>query len=226
MRQNLIQSGERKADGSFIISGDWYRGFIPPNVYFDPDVYLDTSYGFDLFQSESENGMVMGRASASYDLSAFVTSKTGRIEVGTFSILHGTTLISTEHISIGNFVMLSWGSVVCDNFLSSEMTANDRGKIMELTAKSGLREMPFSASSPVHIEDNVWIGFDAVVLPGTRIGRGSVIGSKTVVSGNIPPYSVVVGHPWRIIRQLEPSDVRHPIDPDEMLREIHQKKNS
>ena len=77
---------------------------------------------------------------------------------------------------------------------------------MKLCATSPLRELPFSNSSPVHIEDNVWVGFDAIILPGTTIGRGSVIGSKSVVSGIIPEYSVVVGNPAKVIRQLEPTD--------------------
>ena len=66
--------------------------------------------------------------------------------------------------------------------------------------------MPFSGSSAIIIEDNVWIGFDAIVKPGTTIGRGSVIGSKSVVSGDIPPYSVVVGNPGRIVKMLKPTD--------------------
>lgn len=42
------------------------------------------------------------------------------------------------------------------------------------------------------VEDDVWIGYDSIVLAGARIGKGSVIGARSVVTGIIPPYSVYV----------------------------------
>lgn len=213
MRKNLKQSGELNAEGAFFLANDWYDGVIPSNVSFGQDVYIDSSYGFIMFHNEEESALVMGKASACYDQAMFVTSRRGKINIGEFSILNGTTLICSNHISIGNFVMLAWGSVICDNFLGADLTVHERGRIMELTARSGMREMPFTGSLPVHIEDNVWVGFDTVILPGTFIGRGSVVGSKSIVSGNIPPYSVVVGNPGKIIRKLEPTDKNRHSDP-------------
>lgn len=53
-----------------------------------------------------------------------------------------------------------------------------------------------------YIEDDVWIGHNAVLLPGAaKIGRGSAIGAGSVVTKNVPPYSIVVGNPGRVIRQ-------------------------
>src|SRR4030095_8355287 len=52
-----------------------------------------------------------------------------------------------------------------------------------------------SFSKPVIIEDYVWIGVGALVLPGVRIGRGAVIGAGAVVSRDIPPFSVDTRHP-------------------------------
>lgn len=46
----------------------------------------------------------------------------------------------------------------------------------------------------VVVEDDVWIGYDVIILPGTRIGKGSVIGAGAVCTGYIPPYSVYVGN--------------------------------
>ncbi len=58
--------------------------------------------------------------------------------------------------------------------------------------------------APVVIEDDAWIGFNAVVLKGVRIGRGAIVGSATVVTKDVPPYSVVVGNPAREIGQARP----------------------
>jgi acetyltransferase-like isoleucine patch superfamily enzyme len=51
----------------------------------------------------------------------------------------------------------------------------------------------------VVIEDDVWIAPNVVVLTGTHIGKGSVISAGAVVSGIIPPYSVVMGNPGRVM---------------------------
>jgi galactoside O-acetyltransferase len=57
------------------------------------------------------------------------------------------------------------------------------------------------------IEDKVWIGSNVVVLPGVRIGYGSVIGAGSVVSRDIPPMVVAVGVPCRILRPVTDQDL-------------------
>ncbi|MEU6104063.1 sugar O-acetyltransferase [Streptomyces flaveolus] len=62
-------------------------------------------------------------------------------------------------------------------------------------------------SEPIVIEDKVWIGSNAVVLPGVRIGYGSVIGAGSVVSRSIPPMSVAFGTPCRVVRRITEKDL-------------------
>lgn len=56
---------------------------------------------------------------------------------------------------------------------------------------------------PITIGDHVWIGGGAIVLPGVTIGNNSVIGAGSVVTKSIPPYSVAVGNPCKVIRKLK-----------------------
>jgi acetyltransferase-like isoleucine patch superfamily enzyme len=56
------------------------------------------------------------------------------------------------------------------------------------------------ANAPVTIEDDVWIGARVAVTAGVSIGRGSVIGAGAVVTRDIPPYSVAVGVPARVVK--------------------------
>ncbi len=56
-------------------------------------------------------------------------------------------------------------------------------------------------SKDVVIGNDVWIGNGVLVLPGTVIGDGAVIGAHAVARGNIPPYSIVVGNPGRVVRR-------------------------
>jgi maltose O-acetyltransferase len=53
---------------------------------------------------------------------------------------------------------------------------------------------------PVRIEDDVWIGARAIILPGISIGKGAIIGAGAVVTKDIPPYAICAGNPARIIR--------------------------
>lgn len=62
-------------------------------------------------------------------------------------------------------------------------------------------------SEPIAIEDKVWIGSNVVVLPGVRIGYGSVIGAGGVVSRDIPPMVVAVGAPCRVLRPITDDDL-------------------
>jgi maltose O-acetyltransferase len=56
---------------------------------------------------------------------------------------------------------------------------------------------------PIVIEENVWIGGGAILLPGVRIGRNAVVGAGAVVSRNVPANTVVAGNPARVIREIE-----------------------
>jgi acetyltransferase-like isoleucine patch superfamily enzyme len=68
---------------------------------------------------------------------------------------------------------------------------------------------------PVTIEDNVWIGTQAMVMPGVTIGRGSVVAARAVVTSDVPPYTVVGGTPARPLKKLAPTDVTasEPLSP-------------
>jgi len=56
----------------------------------------------------------------------------------------------------------------------------------------------------ITLEDEVWIGANSVVVAGVTIGKHSVIAAGSVVTKNIPPYSVAVGNPARVIKQYNP----------------------
>ncbi len=77
----------------------------------------------------------------------------------------------------------------------------------------------------VIVEEDVWIGSNVTLLGGTHIGRGSNIGSGSVVRGNIPPYAVVIGNPAKVVgftftpeqiveheKQLYPEEERIPLE--------------
>ena len=65
---------------------------------------------------------------------------------------------------------------------------------------SSLREL--ITADPIIVEDFVWIGANATVLSGVRIGEGAVVGAGSVVTKNVPPATVVVGNPAKVVKEL------------------------
>ncbi|HEY0172548.1 MAG TPA: acyltransferase [Pyrinomonadaceae bacterium] len=188
---------------------DWYAGGIPANVRLGAHVYIDTSYGFAPFNSERDPGLTLGDASGAYDRTTFVVGPRGRVNVGAYTVLNGAYLVCNGRIEIGDHCLLAWGSVLTDTWPSRAATLplSLRREALRAAAHDAARALPaFAEPRPVVLEDNVWVGFDAVVLPGVRLGRGSVVGCKTVVAEDVPPYAVVVGSPARVVRYLDADD--------------------
>lgn len=76
------------------------------------------------------------------------------------------------------------------------------------------RRVGLESADPITIEDNVWLGGGVIVCPGVRIGEGCVVGAGSVVAKDLPPYSLAVGTPARVIRTLDDSTFapRHASD--------------
>ncbi|MEJ7678563.1 MAG: hypothetical protein WKG06_12030 [Segetibacter sp.] len=90
--------------------------------------------------------------------------------------------------------------------------------MLENASSSNTRHLEFVDPKPVLIEENVWVGFEAIILPGVKIGRGAIIGCKTVIAEDVPPYAVVVGNPGKIVKFIEPTDT--PESKQKAIKEI------
>ncbi len=201
---DLISTGDIRR-----LEYDWYTGGIPGNVHLGEHVYIDTAYGFAPFHSEREPGLTMGNASGAYDRTTFIVGPRGRIDVGAYTVLNGAYFVCNEHIEVGDHCLLAWGSVLTDTWPANAglLPVSLRREVMHAIANDPAHRVPaFAEPRPIVLADNVWVGFDAVILPGVRLGRGSVVGCKTIVVEDVPPYGIVVGSPARIVRYLDADD--------------------
>jgi len=136
-----------------------------------------------------------------------------RIGSGTF-INAGTSLISRESISIGNDVTIAWGCTIYDHDSHSldykERIRDQQSQLNDWDTGSFIQSKNWSSvrSGAIKIEDFAWLGFDVVVLKGVTIGKGAIIGARSVVSSDIPPWTVAVGNPAKVVKEL-PRGLRH-----------------
>lgn len=137
-------------------------------------------------------------------------SNEGKIRIGGNTyIAAGTNLISRDEIVIGNNVTISWGCYIYDHdshSLNHLDRRNDFKRYREDYLKFGKpvlnKDWNTVNSSRIVIEDDVWIGFEATILKGVTIGEGAIIGTKSVVTKDVPAWSVVAGNPAKIVKYL------------------------
>jgi acetyltransferase-like isoleucine patch superfamily enzyme len=81
------------------------------------------------------------------------------------------------------------------------ITDNIHGETDYATLQTPPFQRMVTSRGPVIIGDNVWVGDKATILPNVTIGNGAVIAANTVVTKDVPAYSIAVGNPARIIQR-------------------------
>jgi acetyltransferase-like isoleucine patch superfamily enzyme len=134
---------------------------------------------------------------------------TGQISLGS-NLMMGRVFISVApnaRLSIGQNCTINDYSFIVSNygcFIGSNVMIGELVSIRDFDHAVDQSEIPMRTQgvvgAPVVIEDDVWIGRGVAILKGVRIGRGAVIGANAVVNKDIPPHSVAVGVPARVVK--------------------------
>jgi acetyltransferase-like isoleucine patch superfamily enzyme len=116
------------------------------------------------------------------------------------------------NVKIGKGVFINFNSVFLDTCL---ITVGDRTLVgpnvsffsathpLDPALRNGLHGPELGKE--IHVKEDCWIGGNVVILPGVTIGRGSTVGAGSVVTKDVPDFTVVAGNPARIIRKIETS---------------------
>lgn len=94
-----------------------------------------------------------------------------------------------NNVTIGNDVMMGPDCMIFTR--NHEFADTDRSMCLQ----------GFSQVKDVVIEDDVWIGARVIILPGVKIGKGSILGAGSVITKNVEPYTVVGGNPAKLIKR-------------------------
>jgi acetyltransferase-like isoleucine patch superfamily enzyme len=182
---------------------DWYAGAIPENAEIDETAYVETAFSFYLYRSEEPVGVRIGRGASTYLGTMFDVGPRGRVCLGEYALVHGARIICDAQVEIGAYALISWNVVLMDTYRVPLDPAERRRELERVPDRRPRHLDAGVAARPVHIGRNVWIGFDACVLPGVTIGEGAVVGARSVVVEDVPPYTVAAGNPARVIRRLD-----------------------
>ncbi|EKD43140.1 MAG: galactoside O-acetyltransferase [uncultured bacterium] len=124
-----------------------------------------------------------------------------------FHVYKGTVILSPQKIEVGDDVwfnercyIVGEGGIKIGNHT---MLARN---VSLITSNHGFEDKKIPMllqpvnSAPIEIGDDVWLGVNAVVLKGVKIGKGSIIGAGSVVTKDVPEYAIVGGVPAEVIR--------------------------
>lgn len=117
-----------------------------------------------------------------------------RIAIG-----NGTNIGADSHITAINSVSIGNNVLTGPNVFISD---HSHGDTVEDDIKIPPIERDLISKGAVVIEDNVWIGRCAAIMPGVTIGRNTIIGANSVVTHDIPPFSVAAGIPAKVIKTI------------------------
>jgi len=114
----------------------------------------------------------------------------GSIRIGSYALIcPGVRMGSSRSITIGDNCMFASGAYITD--------ADWHG--IYNRASQGI-------SAPVVIQDNAWIGDQAIICKGVTVGENSIVGAGAVVTRNVPPNTIAAGNPAKVVRHLDPGE--------------------
>jgi maltose O-acetyltransferase len=124
----------------------------------------------------------------------------GKIQIGESCYVGEDSRIwSAESIRIGNRVQISHGVNIHDNNSHSLSATLRNSHFLQIISSGHPKTLEDVPASPIVVEDDVWIGFNATILKGVTIGQGAVIGAASVVTKDVAAYAIVVGSPARVV---------------------------
>ena len=176
-----------------------------------PDTVLGENFNLELHAPQNGHSYLSIGEKSMIDSSFVFETESGHISVGNrVHIGGGTQLISRDGITIGNDVIIAWNCTIYDHNSHSVLWEERKDDItLEWeSARSGNsplcnKNWSVVKSAPIHICDKAWLGFGVTVLKGVTIGEGAVVAAGSIVTKDVPPYTVVGGNPAAVIRTLD-----------------------
>jgi acetyltransferase-like isoleucine patch superfamily enzyme len=181
--------------------GRWLHGALPANVRVGTDTLLTSDYAFKRFRSRRDPALVIG-AHCTMDAVHFAVGEQGVVEIGDYCYFTNAVLLCELELRIGRYVVIGWNATIADTDFHPVAPAE---RIADAIACSPLgkgRPRPAIVRRPVVVEDDVWIGPNATILKGVRIGTGAFVEAGALVTRDVPSRARVLGNPAEIVGEV------------------------
>jgi acetyltransferase-like isoleucine patch superfamily enzyme len=126
----------------------------------------------------------------------------GNIRIGDYCYIGKNSYIwSAKNITIGNRVLISHNCNIFDSD-THPIDAKKRHEHCKQIITTGHPRICDLNEDPVIIEDDAWIGANSIILKGLTLGKGAVVGAGSVVTADVPPFTLVAGNPARLVKKI------------------------
>jgi acetyltransferase-like isoleucine patch superfamily enzyme len=182
---------------------------ISPVLLLGENTVLQANFSVDVRLGMSRKRIFVGSQSV-LDCNITLERDVGTITIGDGTFIGTSQLICAQEIVIGSDVLIAWGCTIVDHNSHSIIWSERREDVKRW--REGIIHNPTMAASTklwevvpmgsVHIGDKVWIGFNTIILKGVSIGEGAIIGAGSVVTKDIPAWTIAAGNPASVIRDI------------------------
>lgn len=112
----------------------------------------------------------------------------------------GSVLDCVDSIVIENDVLISYQCLIADSDNHSIRYSIRKNDLRDW--REGRHDWSTTTTLPIIISKGVWVGAHSIILKGVKIGEGAIVGAGSVVTKDVPPYTIVAGNPAKIIREI------------------------
>ncbi|MDR0606481.1 MAG: acyltransferase [Bacteroidales bacterium] len=148
------------------------------------------------------------------DCKIIFESAEGYVSIGDRVFIGSSTIICRNNIVFENDIFVAWGTYFYDHD-SHSLDYQERQKdlIRQLEDYRANRNFIESKdwsvvnSQPIKICSHAWIGMNCIILKGVTIGEGAIVGAGSIVTHNVPAWTVVAGNPAKVVKKI-PSELR------------------
>ncbi len=155
-----------------------------------PIIYRFPLAEIDFGQNVNINSSLLSNLVGLYQPSIIIAKGTGKIRIGNAVGMSGCTIYSWKKITVGDRTIIGANAKIVDtDFHSVNCNRRSNSKYVK--------------SAEIEIGKDVFIGMNSIILKGTKLRDGCVVGAGAVVSGDFPEYSLVVGNPAKVVGTVE-----------------------
>jgi len=176
----------------------WAAGELPGNVRLGAGTVLTGDHAFKRFRSRREQALVIGTGCTMEGVH-FALGENAQVTIGNYCYFTNAVLLCELELRIGNYVVIGWNASLADTDFHPIAPAERIADAIACSPLGAGRPRPPIPRRPVIIEDDVWVGPNATILKGVRIGAGALIEAGALVTRDVPARKRVLGNPAQIV---------------------------